>query len=162
MKRSILMLFIVGATLIYFGCSENNSTEPNQTQSDKVTLDKKKADFTAIADIDCYWPGATSGTMKLLPNGDRHQRGVKAKFIMDADNDLLDGEMYWSTSKNIEADWVKVKLWGIIELIVDGGKGKWALTWHGYKLGRLVTIEAKGVGVEGDVKWKHNLMIIRY
>jgi hypothetical protein len=90
--------------------------------------------------------------MKVLPNGKKHQRGVKAKFIMDVSEDLLDGEMYWATSKNIDADWFKAKLWGKIELVVDGGKGKWELKWHGYKIGRLVTIDAKGVGVDGEVK----------
>ncbi len=152
MKRLIFILFVMAATMIFFNCSDNNPTSPESGQSDQVTLAKTKTDFTGTADIDCYWGGATNGTMKLLPNGDRHQRGVKAKYIMDVSEDLLNGEMYWATSKNIEADWFKAKLWGKIELVVTGGQGKWEFTWHGYKIGRLVTIDAKGVGVDGEVK----------
>jgi hypothetical protein len=45
MKHSILMSFVIGATLIFFGCSENNSTAPELSQIDQVTnsLSKKPA-----------------------------------------------------------------------------------------------------------------------
>jgi len=43
MKRLILMFLIVGATLIFFGCSEKNPSAPELSQSDQVTntLSKK-------------------------------------------------------------------------------------------------------------------------
>lgn len=151
MKRLFFILFVMVATLMFFNCSENNSTAPDLTQDSPVTLGKVKTDFHATAMIDCFWEGASSGTMKVLPNGKIHQRGVKAKFIMVEDkptDGLLNGGMFWTTNKNIDGK--NAKLWGKIELI--GDKGKWALKWHGSKIGLDVVIYAHGVGVEGDVK----------
>ncbi|MCK5457845.1 MAG: hypothetical protein KAI45_12015, partial [Melioribacteraceae bacterium] len=77
-------------------------------------------------------------------------RGVEVRYDMIGDADFLNGTQLWITNKNIEKGGVKAKLWGKMELIVAGGK--WELTWHGYKIGKMVTIDANGVGVEGKVK----------
>ena len=37
MKRLIFVFLVIGATLIFFGCSENNSTAPELSQNDLVT-----------------------------------------------------------------------------------------------------------------------------
>ena len=45
MKCTILMFLVIGATFIFFGCSEKNPSAPELSQSDQVTntLVKKPA-----------------------------------------------------------------------------------------------------------------------
>jgi hypothetical protein len=131
-------------------------------QENPVSLSKTKTDFTATADIVCDPPFISPGTIKILPNGKKLVRGVKVKYDMIASDPLLTGQLFWTTNKNIEVGGYKVKLWGKQELIVALGKGKWELTWHGYKIGSKITLYATGVGVDGDVKgmvtkWVMNL-----
>jgi hypothetical protein len=78
MKRLIFMFLIIGATMIFFGCSENNPTAPELFQSDQVTttLAKKPAptlkgttvyDFVGhLGEVDAEgrllaWKGTISG-----------------------------------------------------------------------------------------------------
>ncbi len=151
MKRLFFILFVMAATMIFFSCSENNPTSPDLTQDNPVTLAKAKINFIATAIIDCNPPFISMGTTKVLPNGKKHIRGVEVKYNMVADDEpLLTGVLLWNTNKNIEADGIKAKLWGKMELLVDGGK--WELTFHGYKIGLDVVLDVKGVGVEGIVK----------
>jgi len=63
MKLSILVFLIIGATFIFFGCSENNPSAPELSQSDQVTntLAKKLigsvwTDFTTN-NPPFYWVG---------------------------------------------------------------------------------------------------------
>ncbi len=37
MKNLMLVLLVIGATFIFFGCSENNTSAPELSQSDQVT-----------------------------------------------------------------------------------------------------------------------------
>jgi hypothetical protein len=68
MKRSILTFFVIGATLIFFGCTENNSTAPELSQSDQFvnSLAKKPAQNligTAVANFTLTPPTFWNGTI---------------------------------------------------------------------------------------------------
>ena len=49
MKRTILMFLVIGATLIFFGCSEKNPSAPELSQSDQVTNTLAKPHLTGTA-----------------------------------------------------------------------------------------------------------------
>ena len=165
MKRAIFMFFVIGVTMIYFGCSENNTTAPELSQSDQIatTLAKTKIPFTdGWAKIVCppIYP-IYPGIPKILPNGKTLVKGIKVRYDMEVESEpLLTGACLWTTNKKIEADMSAAKLWGKIELFVgvaaDGdineAVGKWDITFHGYRDHRDVVIEAVGQGKEGDVK----------
>jgi hypothetical protein len=53
MKRLIFMFLVIGATMIFFGCSENNPSAPELSQSDQLTasLAKKPASCTTEYDF---------------------------------------------------------------------------------------------------------------
>ena len=52
MKLSILVFLVIGATLIFFGCSENNPSAPELSQSDQVTHTLAKPHLTGTTDAD--------------------------------------------------------------------------------------------------------------
>jgi hypothetical protein len=52
MKLSILVFLVIGATLIFFGCSENNPSAPGLSQSDQVTHTLAKPHLTGTTDAD--------------------------------------------------------------------------------------------------------------
>ena len=56
MKLSILVFLIIGATLIFWGCSENNPSAPELSQSDQVTHTLAKPHLTGT--IYCDFTGA--------------------------------------------------------------------------------------------------------
>jgi len=162
MKQSIFMFLLIGASMIFFCCSENNSTAPELSQSDQVTttLAKTKTSFTATAHIVCPPLFISMGTTKSLLNGKKHIRGVEVRYDMIGDVTLLNGALIWNTNKNIEQDG-KAKLWGTMKLYVGISKlekdyekamSVWELTFHGYKIGPNVTLDVNGVGKEGKVK----------
>jgi len=65
MKLSILVFLVIGATLIFFGCSENNPSAPELSQSDQVThtLAKPHLTGTTNADFTGVWPYFWVGTI---------------------------------------------------------------------------------------------------
>jgi len=59
MKLSIFVFLVIGATLIFFGCSENNPSAPELSQSDQVTHTLAKPHLT----------GTTNANFIPLPPG---------------------------------------------------------------------------------------------
>ena len=64
MKLSILVFLVIGATFIFFGCSENNPSAPGLSQSDQVTNTLAKPHLTGTQNADFvlsnaphYWIG---------------------------------------------------------------------------------------------------------
>jgi hypothetical protein len=58
MKLSILVFLIIGATLIFFGCSEKNPSAPELSQSDQVTNTLAKKLIGAMElDFNLEWNG---------------------------------------------------------------------------------------------------------
>jgi len=67
MKLSILVFLIVGATFIFFGCSENNPSAPGLSQNDQVTntLAKPHLTGTTYCDFTNVWPYLWVGTITI-------------------------------------------------------------------------------------------------
>ena len=162
MKRSIFMFLVIGATMIFFCCSENNSTAPELSQGDQVTttLAKTKTPFTdGTADI--VKPYLNWGVKKVLPNGIELVKGIKVRYDMEVKSEsYLTGALMWDVNKK-KINKKTTKLWGKIELFVgvkkgdDGyekANGKWEITFHGWRHIFDVVLEAVGVGKEGSVK----------
>ncbi len=157
MKRSIFMFLVIGASMIFFCCSENNSTAPELSQGDQVTttLAKTKTLFSGSAKIVCDpTHPIIPGTIKPLPDGKLLVEGIKVRYDMVSENEFVTGECVWYVNKRISADKSKTKLWGEIELLVDvdGKSGKWDITFHGWRKGKSIIIKAVGEGKEGSVK----------
>ena len=71
MKRSILMFLVIGATLIFFGCSEKNPSAPELSQSDQVTNSLAKPPLTGTVYLDFttnnppyFWVGTVTFGME--------------------------------------------------------------------------------------------------
>jgi len=56
MKLSILVFLIIGATFIFFGCSENNTSAPELSQGDQVTNSLAKPPLTGTVYLDFILP----------------------------------------------------------------------------------------------------------
>jgi len=163
------MFLVIGVTIIYFGCSENNTTAPELSQGDQVTTTLAKAKLTFEGISECLY--REEGVPTILPNGKILVVG-KAQYLDVVDNPRVSGLALWTTNKKKEADLYSVKLWGKIELFVgvakvedvDNAMGKWDISFHGYKTGPFVVIEATGQGKEGSVKglvakWEYKMDI---
>ena len=164
MKRSILMFFVIGATLIFFGCSENNSTAPELSQGDQVTtsLAKVKRSFTGTCSPLIMPPvNIEDGTTILLPNGKALMEGQIAEWVDEAkweddgtDCWMLTGRTIWYISSITEVDG-SAKLWGKAEIFVNGDRGKWEMSWRGYLTltdGFNIVCEGTAIGKTGEVK----------
>lgn len=150
-----LLIVFLGA-IILFGCAE---PECELTSDDLSGVDLKKAK------VKNYFTGICSslneeeaGMVKLLPNGKTLVKGFYTVWHDDAD-DLEDwrvtGTTKWYVNQKIEEDG-SFKYWGKAELIVDGERGTWDMTWHGYltftPLGPELIAYAVGQGKSGEVK----------
>jgi len=140
MKRSILILLVIGTVMIFFGCSGDNPMAPKLNQSDQVTttLAKVKRTFTGICtpvippqvEGDNEWYDATDDwrvtgtTIWIMP--DPNVFGGTATLFVDAKNPH------------------------------DENRGVWEMIWSStqtfYEGGFLLVAHATGVGVEGKVK----------
>ena len=76
MKHTIFLFLVLGATLIFFGCSENNSTAPELSQSDQLTqqsvLNKKPVPNLigeAVIDFSFTPPTFWNGTVDFGVDG---------------------------------------------------------------------------------------------
>ena len=56
MKHLMLVFLVIGATLIFFGCSERNPSAPELSQSDQVTNSLAKPQLTGIVNLDFVLP----------------------------------------------------------------------------------------------------------
>jgi hypothetical protein len=172
MKRSILMFLVIGAAVIFFGCSEDNVLTPGSDNSDQVATRLKngnaKIEFAGIST-----PVAVTnpGTPTVLPNGKTKIVGMVAEWYDDADNDYVKGQSIWYENWYIDADGSKAKVWGKADINPDIG-GTWEVSWHGYIFAKegytiynpehpfTAVAYAHGTGKSGPVKgmvgdWKY-------
>jgi len=149
MKRSILVLLVIGVTIIFLGCSEDNCTAP-------VESNQAFAGTSIwVADID---PGVTT----TLDGGKTLITGQTSEWYDSTGVSMVTGKSFWDVNWLIEEDG-NAQLWGTSELLVDDDRGKWKLTWSGQRTptggGTFVEwespfrieVEAVGTGIEGDV-----------
>ena len=151
MKSSILMNLILGVTIIFFSCSEDNLSVPEFGKSDqaKTSMKMEKTTFTGRSD-----PAGllVFHDMKFLPNGNVLIKLAIVPWDDVATDWRVTGRTNWFIKQKIEADG-DVKYGGKAELFVEGGRGKWEMNWHGgLTPDGVLVAEVIGTGKEGDVK----------
>ena len=131
MKRLILM-FLVGVSIIFFGCSKDNSLAPGVAQNDQTIASLKaakvKTEFTGICTpvLQLFDPG----TSTVLPNGKIKVTGMVADWYDAASDPLVTGTSIWYENWLFEADGSSAKIWGKADLNLDIG-GTWKISWYG-------------------------------
>jgi hypothetical protein len=132
MKRSNLMLLVIGIAIIFSGCSKDNSLAPDLSQSDQETnlLKAEKIPYTGISEpvVGGFFD---PGKWTYLPNGNVKIQGLIAEWYDTADTPLLTGISMWYENVVYNPYDPGVKFWGSVELAVEGGEGVWQGHWHG-------------------------------
>ncbi|MDH3252568.1 MAG: hypothetical protein OEM41_07235 [Ignavibacteria bacterium] len=149
MKRSIFMTLVIGAGLIFFGCSDKNPTAPEMSQSGQVpaSLGKVVKYFSGTStNIGFLDPGKTNA----LPNGRVQIRGL----VVQTEDILTDlrvtGIVTWVVHLNIYPEGNDTR-WGSGELIIPD-VGRWDMTYKGWLTpGEGLTYEVDGHG-KGELK----------
>lgn len=159
MKRLISML-LIGIAIFWFGCSkEDNPATP-----------ESNTEFTGT----CVWVAdLDTGVTTVLEDGRILITGQKAEWYDSTNIALTTGKSFWDVGWVIEKDG-NAQLWATTELVVDGGRGKWELTWTGTRTPTgtgtftewvspfKIEGDAVGKGVEGEVlgmeaKWTYTM-----
>jgi len=150
--RMRVPFLVVLALFVAVSCDQQ-PVAPDTGQHDELaaTFAHNGTPFAGKATVQCP-PGSTPGTEQVLPTGQMLQMGRHIYYYFDASDPRVTGMGEWWTNKKIEADMSSAKIWGKIELVVDGGLGVWDLSFHGYRTGKSIVLEATGQGKEGSVK----------
>lgn len=151
MKKSMFFILMVGVAIVFWGCSENNSTAPELSQSDQVatTLTKVKTAFTGAS---YFTTSLDAGTAKPLPNGKVLVQGVVREWYDNATDPRVAGQTIWYINAKINTDGSR-EMWGKGELNVDDNGGKWEMSWKGtMDIDGNIVDYVTGTGKEGDVK----------
>ncbi len=152
MKRLNLMFLVIGVSIIFFGCSKDDSLAPESDQSDQVTNSLKSAKIlTEFSGICSFFAPGEEGSIKVLPNDKILVKGATVVWYDDATDPLVTGKTFWYIKQKIEEDGT-FKYWGKAELIVDDNRGRWEMSWHGYLNQNGLIAVAVGTGKEGEVK----------
>jgi hypothetical protein len=174
MKRSKLMLLVIGAAIFFFGCEKMDPVPPDfelaNQENTSLKCTKVKTAFTGTSTpvINPIDPGTT----KILPNGKTQVMGCVAEWYDQASDPRVTGTSIWYENFIWDAEPFASpgKIWGKAEIFVGGNAeendGRWEITWHGYfTLSEVpghftVDVDAVGTGKEGEVKgltakWKY-------
>ena len=133
----------------------------NQNDQETSLLKKGKIEFNGRSD---FIKPIYGGDTTFLPNGKMLIKGVIAEWydiaFYEADGLPcweVTGTTIWYINSLTEVDG-SAKIWGKAELFVEGDRGKWDLSWHGYLTpyedgsGLEIVADANGTGKEGEVK----------
>ena len=148
MKRSILILLVIAAVMLFFGCSGDNPMAPNLNQSDPMAKGLNQSDqvTTTLAKVKRTFEGIC--TFVTFPPNTWYDK---------TDDWRVTGTTIW-TQPDLE------KFEGTTLLFVDAknkhndNRGIWEMTWTGAltptldPAGMIIVATATGVGVEGKVK----------
>ena len=175
MKRSILMLLVIGVASVFSGCSKEDSSAPeflNDQETTSLKAAKVKTPFTGRCD---FVADGTPGKITELPNGKTKMQGFTSHWYDLADDWRVTGKTTWYANYYWEGVPFasNAKVFGKAELFVDDPEdpnappcGKWDITWHGYMTdgGLKASVDAVGTGKEGEVKglvakWTYTLDI---
>ena len=166
MRRSNLMFLVIGAAIIFSGCSKDDALAPGLDQSDQVTSSLKLAStpFVEFSGESTPVDVPDPGTATVQPNGKTKIRGMVTEWrdVADPDDENVTGQSLWYQNWNIEADGSSAEVWGKADLNLDIG-GTWEVSWHGtitanegYTVNDVGHIKALayavGTGKTGDVK----------
>lgn len=151
MKGFILMVCVFSALMIFFGCSEDNTTAPELNRTNQIT--------PSIAKLKTMFSGTSTkvevlsqGNFTTLPNGKALLKGWISVYADTIDDPRVSGISTWYVNALINPDGSEYD-WGKAQLIVDNNGSKWEMTWHGRVSpeGRIVDY-VTGTGKEGAVK----------
>jgi hypothetical protein len=142
MKRLFCIFLLIGAAIIYFGCSENNPLDPNLNQNEMSLTNLGKKIHYTFFDGTSYTISLVEGKLIFLPNGTLRIIG----WIADTDDQLSDprisGIITWKGNMDIYPDGSD-KRWGSGE----SEDGQWDLRFNGWlDLIEGVTYEVDGHG----------------
>ena len=177
MKRLNLMFLIIGVAIIFSGCSKDDSLAPELNQNDQEISLKSanvKIPFMGTSSPDFTPPEPPyAGIITVLPNGKTKVKGETAWWYDYSEDDWrVTGKSKWYINRLIEEDGIQ-KVWGKTEIFVDGDRGKWEISWHGYLTPTLTPdgpslvgyVDAVGQGKSGEVKglvakWTYSINFI--
>ena len=171
MKRSILMFLVIGVTIMFSGCSKDNTLATDLVQSDQVTNSLKTQEVTFTGQC-TFLALLDGGDTTFLPNGKIKITGYISQWKDTADDWRVTGVSTWYMNWLIEEDGITAKVWGHATIVVDGEnpgdetRGEWKLSFHGNvtptSIGFDVVDVCVGQGKEGEVKglvakWWHEM-----
>ena len=148
MKYFKLMIWVMAKDMIFFSCSKDNTSVPDDQATTSFKAQPTTTDFTGTS-------------IPLVP------LGSDPNVWYDDAIDEVTGITIWVTEGlEPQPDGITFKLWGTTELFVgavtydDVGNGnydgKWEMKWYGTQTltvdGFIIVAYAVGVGTEGNVK----------
>lgn len=150
MKRSILILLVIGTVMIFFGCSVDNPMAPNLNQNDPMAKELSQSDQVTT-------------TLAKVKKVKRTFEGI-CTFVEPVPNTWYDAADDWRVTGT--TIWIQPDedFKGTATLIVDAknphdeNRGIWEMEWTGNltptlePVGMILVATATGVGVEGKVK----------
>ena len=167
MKRSNLMFLVIGVAIIFFGCSKDDPLVPGLSQNDQGTTSLKAAKIkTPFSGYCSFLAVLDPGEDVLLPNGTTLRTGYVSQWKDNSDDPLVAGISTWTMNWLIEEDGITAKIWGKAEILLNDGRGKWKLSFHGNvtntEVGMIIEDVCVGTGKEGEVegmvaKWAHKM-----
>ena len=149
MKRFICIFLLTGASMFYFGCSENNPIAPELNKDNQSTVNLGKQTIYTFFDgtSETQLPFIYDGRINILPDGTIQIRGCIVETEDILTDSRISGMMTWIVNLDIYPDGSD-KRWGsgISE------NELWDLTFKGwYDLVDGVTYEVNGHG-KGDYR----------
>ena len=133
MKKTKLLIMLLGAAFVISSCSKEESLVPDSAQKDQATPAYKfnGIEYSGVSNPapDGYFD---PGTVDTLPNGNVWIKGMVAEWYDTADEPMLTGPSFWYENWKYNLYDPEVKFWGKAEVFVEGGEGVWEGTWHGY------------------------------
>ena len=150
MKRFTFLFFIIATAIFIFGCSADDLTAPEISQSDQLPDPLAKKVTTDFNGISTNTGMLAPPKIINLPNGVIMWRGLVVQTDDDLSDSRVDGIVTWVVNLDIYPDDTD-KRWGSGELTIPG-VGRWDMTYKGWKTPEEgVTYEVDGHG-KGDLR----------
>ncbi len=146
MKRLYLAFLFTGIALLYFGCSDNGLSNPD----DQLTTSLEKKVYSYFSGTSVNIGVVDPGKTKTLPNGTIHIRGLIVQTDDDMNDPRVDGIVTWVVNMNIYPDGSDNR-WGTGELPIPN-VGRWDMHYVGWFVPEEgLTYEVDGHG-KGELK----------
>lgn len=165
MKRSILMLLVMSAALIFFGCEKMDPLSESGNDLDTASLKGAKVEDVVTSFTGTCVPVANPhppnipATLTPLGDGRVLSTGEVAEWYDEASDPRVTGRSIWHVTRLIEADGLTQYCTCKTILIVKGGKWEFKtegdlipILEDGIPIGLEAEFEADGVGTHGQVK----------
>ena len=149
MKGLIFLFFVIGISILFFSCSQDNPTSPGTNKTDLVTKFSGAEKFIAMHN---------PGTWTPLPNGHSLGEGGVYEYRDEASDSRVSGKVMFYVIGVFDSTF-SGKFWGTGELTPDTG-GSWDLKVVGERIatkGSFADVIGHGKGtLEGMVaQWTY-------